>query len=654
MALKQGERRFLVSFAEAALGLPDRDGAEAAVKRLEEFFAAAPPVIEKTMRTALFFMPPGLFGRWRFVKQDLPTRRALIERWFSDNTGRPPGLMLDPAAFLATIKSMLGAAYCELPRFWKEIGYKPLPDEFPMRGDKRVEPPSGPDVLPGRTATGQFLHDRVVPLDQAETECDIAIIGSGAGGIAALHALAERPGAKDLRILVLEAGELRTNESFPTRSFDGMTQLYFNAGVTPATSVRLGFIQGECVGGSTTINNAGCVEPKGVWGDLMRARWRRAGADFDWGALETAFDDLRDPLHISTVEQHTITKASHKAFEGFAPDGEILEANLKDCVACGQCNQGCRYDAHTAPFLTMLPTALEALPRAALVPRARVVRLGFTKGRVEQIEIEGGKRIRAKRVILTAGVYQTVRLLLDSNFYSADNRGDRTVGMNFTCNYASPVMGVFDEDLRGGDGIQIGYILHVPEQRLIIESAFAPPTVMGMMMPQRGEEWLRRARDINRYAVSFPTVSSDAVGSIDPTPLSPAGRYAIRMSLDDSDYTRLVHGMKLCADALFRAGAKEVFDSRYDGSSMKSAGEVKSHYAGAGRASFFRVQSAHLQGGCSIHPDPRFGVVDPSLKVHGVKNLWIMDASVFPAPITLNIQYTVMAAARVAAQSMPL
>ena len=59
--------------------------------------------------------------------------------------------------------------------------------------------------------------------------------------------------------------------------------------------------------------HAGCVEPKGVWGDLMRARWRRAGADFDWGALETAFDDLRAPLHISTVEQHTITKASLKA-----------------------------------------------------------------------------------------------------------------------------------------------------------------------------------------------------------------------------------------------------------------------------------------------------------------------------------------------------
>lgn len=653
MALKQGERRFLVSFAEAALGLPDREGAEAAVARFEEFVAAAPPVIEKTLRLALFFMPPGPIGRWRFVKKDLPTRRRLVDKWFHKNTGRPPGLMLDPAAFLAMIKSMLGAAYCELPRFWDEIGYQPLPDEWPLRDGEPVIPPSGPDLRPGRTATGQLLHDRAVPLDEAPDECDLAIIGSGAGGIAALHALAERPEAKGLRVLLLEAGELRTNESFPTRSLDGLTQLYFNAGVTPASSVRLGFIQGQCVGGSTTINNAGCVEPKGVWGDIMRERWRDAGADFDWAALEAAFADLRAPLHIETVEQHTITKATHKSFEGLK-DGMLLEANLEDCVACGQCNQGCRYDAHTAPFLTMLPPALEALPEAALVPRAKVTKLRFSKGRVEGIEVEGGKTIRARRVILAAGVYQTVRLLLDSNFYSADNR-DRTVGMNFTCNYASPVMGVFDEDLRGTDGIQIGYILHVPEQRLIIESAFAPPPVMGMMMPHRGEEWLRRMRDLHRYAVAFPTVSSDAVGSVGPAvPFAPVGRYVIRMDLDDSDYRRVVHGMKMCATGLFDAGAMEVFDSRFDGRSIRSPGEVDAYYESAGRNTFFRLQSAHLQGGCTIHGDPRRGVVDPSLKAHGVENLWIMDASVFPAPITLNIQYTVMAIARVAASRMPI
>jgi choline dehydrogenase-like flavoprotein len=37
------------------------------------------------------------------------------------------------------------------------------------------------------------------------------------------------------------------------------------------------------------------------------------------------------------------------------------------------------------------------------------------------------------------------------------------------------------------------------------------------------------------------------------------------------------------------------------------------------------------------------------MKVHGVKNLWICDASVIPSPITINIAFTVMALSRYAA-----
>ena len=50
---------------------------------------------------------------------------------------------------------------------------------------------------------------------------------------------------------------------------------------------------------------------------------------------------------------------------------------------------------------------------------------------------------------------------------------------------------------------------------------------------------------------------------------------------------------------------------------------------------------------------PTKGVVNSDLKVHGVDNLWIFDSSVFPAPITLNIQYTTMALTRYAALRMP-
>jgi choline dehydrogenase-like flavoprotein len=61
----------------------------------------------------------------------------------------------------------------------------------------------------------------------------------------------------------------------------------------------------------------------------------------------------------------------------------------------------------------------------------------------------------------------------------------------------------------------------------------------------------------------------------------------------------------------------------------------------------------HLQGGDVLHRNPARGVVDGRLKALGVDNLWIRDSSVFPATITLNIQYWTMALARYAALRLP-
>jgi choline dehydrogenase-like flavoprotein len=135
----------------------------------------------------------------------------------------------------------------------------------------------------------------------------------------------------------------------------------------------------------------------------------------------------------------------------------------------------------------------------------------------------------------------------------------------------------------------------------------------------------------------------------------------VRFTLAPSDWSRLVRGLSLCAEALRLAGAEEVFDSRYEGSTVRMTGDatrdragLAEYYRNAGPRTFFKVQSAHLQGGNVIHRDPTLGVVDSNLKVHGVENLWIFDSSVFPAPITLNIQYTTLAVARYAALRMPL
>jgi len=573
----------------------------------------------------------------------------------------------------------MSGAFAELPEFWKRLDYASTPTALPKRNGQIVVPPSGPDLHPKRSAVGQSLHDkvtRVADLPERFPEGrTIAIIGSGAGGLAAAHALAERPELAGVRIVILEAGQLRTNEGFPDHTLDGFSQLYYSAGSTPGANQRIGFVQGRCVGGGTTVNNAGSPRPDNEWGTIMRERWAQAGADLDWRRLSRCFDDLEGPLNITTVEDYLITKGTQRAFDGFASLRDHytragrLKANLKDCIGCGQCNNGCRYDAHTAPFITLLPETLRRHSKVSLVPDATVRKLAFTSrgsGRmVSHLEIEapgapgGIKRLQADQVLLAAGAFSSTALLLESGFISANGR-DRLVGQRFSCNYASPVIGRFDDALDAGRGIQIGYIVEIPKHRLIIETAFAPPTVFGMLLPHWGTRFAQTATQYNHMAVAFPTVASDAYGSIDRSGIPMMAPHWIRFALEPTDWARLTFGLKLCALALIDVGAREIFDSRYTAESVPISSDraatlrrIDDYFRDVGPQTFLRVQSAHLQGGNVIHRDPTRGVVDGNLKVHGVDNLWIFDSSVFPAPITLNIQFTTMALARYAALRLP-
>jgi hypothetical protein len=297
MALWSGERKFLVAFVEAAVGLPegDRAAAERAIERLDRFLRAAPRSTQLALHFALLLMPPNLLAKLRFQRLSPGRRRHYLKQLFARFDRRPPGFVLDRQGMLSTVKSLGSGAYCETDDFWRRIGYSPIPARLPERAPGQpVIPPSGPELNPSEPSpVGRFLRQRVTPLaelpERFDGERSIVIIGSGAAGIAAAHALVSRPEGRAARIVILEAGKLVTNEQFPLRTLDGFEQLYVDNGVTPNASQRIGFIQGRCVGGSTTVNNGGCIQPTHEWWRLMQDRWGAEGADIEWNALASAF-----------------------------------------------------------------------------------------------------------------------------------------------------------------------------------------------------------------------------------------------------------------------------------------------------------------------------------------------------------------------------
>ena len=102
----------------------------------------------------------------------------------------------------------------------------------------------------------------------AGEDCDVAIVGSGAGGAAAAAILAEA----GLDVMVLESGPYVDKASYPTDPLDGLPLLYRDGGMTiamgkPAIPIPVG----RTVGGTTVINSGTCFRapgggPRGVAG----------------------------------------------------------------------------------------------------------------------------------------------------------------------------------------------------------------------------------------------------------------------------------------------------------------------------------------------------------------------------------------------------
>jgi choline dehydrogenase-like flavoprotein len=108
--------------------------------------------------------------------------------------------------------------------------------------------------------------------------------------------------------------------------------------------------------------------------------------------------------------------------------------------------------------------------------------------------------------------------------------------------------------------------------------------------------------------------------------------------------------MRRCAEVFFEAGAEEVLLLGRKELILKAKGEL-------GRIDneirdprdLLVVGTGHPQGGNPMSDAANGfqyrGVVGTDFKVHGVENLYVCDASVFPTSIKVNPQWTIMALA---------
>ncbi len=314
---------------------------------------------------------------------------------------------------------------------------------------------------------------------------------------------------------------------------------------------------------------------------------------------------------------------------------------LGDCRGCGNCNIGCAFNAKRSALSTYVPWAEEQ--GARVLAETEVDRIETRGSRAVAVHVRAGRsrerqRIVARQVVLAAGAINSSALLLKSGLR-------KNVGTRVSFNAGSMMVAEFDEELDGYDADQMTWFL--PGDGFIIEPTHNPLMSAALTTPGWLEEHATLMRRQRHLAYAGSLISTGATGKVVQSPFW--GHEETRFRPGPAEVDKVKRGLKLISEIFFAAGARRLILPTHRFRAIRSAkeiSEIDEHVVSTRRFSF---GSAHPQGGNPMSVNPRAGVVDASFAVHGLDNLFVCDASIFPSSVTVNPMSTIMALADYAA-----
>jgi choline dehydrogenase-like flavoprotein len=471
-------------------------------------------------------------------------------------------------------------------------------------------------------------------------KADVAVIGSGAAGSVMTFELARR----GLKVVTLERGRREDPTRFEHLETKMFPRVYKQGGLQTSTDHDSLIVQGQTVGGSTVINNAIWMRPPQL--DRVLADWREHGADVPKAALEAAYDELECALHVGRVPDPPIANQGTLAFlrgcAGAGVTGAVLENNRVECLGCGWCNYGCRYNRKTSMLITYIPWAegrgAEVIDRCE---GARVLTRGARAVGVEATRDGRRVTVEADRVVVCAGAIGSSGVLLASGI-TLDGRVGRGLHV---------LGGVFvtaetDEVHDGYDGIGLTCVAEASDE-YVIESYFAPPVAFSLRLGGWFLSHFDRAERYRHFLDGGVMVGTDPAGG--RVSLDSKGNVQIDLKPSAQDLSRLREGLKTLARIYFHAGARRVFPSTFKYLEYGNETDLDRIDDEIRQTDDLLFGSAHPQGGNRMSRDPAQGVVDEGFRVHGMESLYVADPSVWPSNIWANCQATAMATAHYAA-----
>ena len=538
-------------------------------------------------------------------------REAVLRGW------RDSPVPLMRTGFQALRKAALAFAYM-LPGRWEAIGYPgPLGPQADAPGP-RLEP--------------------IQPSGQLELECDVCVVGSGAGGGVAAAVLA----AAGLDVVVLEAGGYWSERDFDGAERAGLRRLFRGGGASATDDQGVGLIAGVCLGGGTVVNYSTSFRTPAE----VLEEWE--GLGFPSAELGSSLDAVCDRLGVNT--DHNLPsrrdEVMRRGLESLGWHVDAMPRNVLGCeqgVVCGSCGYGCPLGAKQSTLRTWLEDAAAAGARIVVGTKAR--RVLVENGRIVGVDA-GTVHVRTCTVVVAAGAIETPALLLRSGLRNPN------VGRGLRLHPATAVFGIFDEEIRPWEGTM--QALYSDQHRHLddgygvkYETVPAHPALLTAAVPWDG------AAEHARLMASLPRLSGIAVIPRDRgsgrVRIGRDGEPIVTYRLAPDDARRLATGVDGAGRIMAAAGAREVFSANARLQRFTDGFPAGAFRFGPGRGALY---SFHIMGSARMGGSPAMSAANAAGETWEVPNLVVADGSAFPTASGVNPMITIEAIAHLNASRL--
>ncbi len=476
-------------------------------------------------------------------------------------------------------------------------------------------------------------------------ECDVCVIGSGAGGAVVAKEISE----KGFNVVLLEEGGNHPQKKLNSKPLDSLTKMWRDGGLTGTLGkVPISVTLGKGIGGTTAVNSATCFRTP----DKILKFWRDKFnlTNMSPEVMNPYFEKVEKEINATELSWDVLgnsAKIIKRGAEKLGYKCTPLKHNVKDCKGHGTCQFGCPEQAKQSTDVSYIPKAVKN--GARIYANCKAEKLIKKNGAVHGVKgflVNPDKddkktykiEVKAKFVVLSAGT------MLSPQFLMKNGIKGKHVGRHLQIHPAGRVTALMKEEVKGWRGVSQGaMITDFENEDIILEGIFVHPSLLLAAMPGVGKEHKDLAKNFSRIAAFGTMIHDSTEGRV--YKWRPFNQIVAKYNLRKVDMEKFKKAIAYTSRIFFAGGAEKVFTGISTMPIINSIEEIDTFLKTKIKPIHMEILAFHPLGTCRMAREEKDGVVNREGETFKMKNLYVADGSIVPTSLGVNPQVTIMSLA---------